>query len=74
MLGALFLRTVEPYPLAVITLIAGGVCLSRNILGAHYLSDVIAGIGMAVIGLPLTMTFANMVIRKMKQEQLPKLL
>lgn len=57
----------------VIALIAGGVCLSRIILGAHYLSDVIAGIGMAVIGFPLTMMFANMVFRKMKQEQLPKL-
>jgi len=57
----------------VIALIAGGVCFSRIVLGAHYLSDVIAGAGMALIGLPLTMLFANMVLRKMKQEQLPKL-
>ena len=57
----------------VIALIAGGVCFSRIVLGAHYLSDVLAGIGMALIGLPLSMLFANMVLRKAKQEQLPTL-
>ncbi len=57
----------------VIILIAGGVCISRIILGAHYLSDVLAGIGMALIGLPLSMLFANMVLRKAQKEQLPKL-
>ena len=57
----------------VIGLIAGGVCFSRVVLGAHYVGDVMAGIGMALIGLPLSMMFANMLLRKMKQEQLPKL-
>ena len=57
----------------LITLIAVGVCFSRIILGAHYLSDVIAGIGMALIGLPFSMMFANMVLRKSNQEMLPKL-
>lgn len=57
----------------IIVLIASGVCISRIILGAHYLSDVLAGIGMALIGLPISMLFANMVLRKAKQEQLPKL-
>jgi membrane-associated phospholipid phosphatase len=57
----------------VIGLIAGGVCFSRIVLGAHYVSDVLAGIGMALVGLPLSMMFANMLLRKMKQEQLPKL-
>jgi len=57
----------------VIALIGGGVCFSRIVLGAHFLSDVIAGIGMALIGLPLSMLFANMVLRKAKQEQLPTL-
>ena len=57
----------------VIGLIAVGVCFRRIVLGAHYVSDVLAGIGMALIGLPLSMMFANMVLRKMKQEQLPKL-
>jgi len=57
----------------VIGLIAGGVCFSRIVLGAHYVSDVLAGIGMALIGLPLSMMFANMLLRKMKQERLPML-
>jgi len=57
----------------VIGLIAAGICFSRIVLGAHYVSDVLAGIGMALIGLPLSMMFANMLLRRMKQEQLPKL-
>ena len=57
----------------VIGLIACGVCFSRIVLGAHYVSDVLAGIGMALIGLPLSMMFANMPLRKMKQERLPML-
>lgn len=56
---------------AVIALIGIGVCFSRIALGAHYLSDVLAGIGMALIGLPLTMIFANMLLRKMPQDRLP---
>jgi len=57
----------------VLGLIAGGVCLSRIVLGAHYVSDVLAGIGTALIGLPLSMMFANMPLRKAKQEQLTEL-
>jgi len=57
----------------VVLLIACGVCFSRIALGAHYLSDVIAGIGMAVIGFPFSMLFANMVLRKVDPNQLPKL-
>jgi len=57
----------------VIVLIASGVCFSRIVLGAHYLSDVLAGVGTALIGLPLSMLFANMVLRKAKQEQLVRL-
>ncbi len=57
----------------VIGLLAVGVCFSRVVLGAHYVSDVMAGIGMATIGLPFTMMFANMPLRKMTQEQLPRL-
>jgi membrane-associated phospholipid phosphatase len=55
----------------VITFIAGGVCFSRIVLGAHYVSDVAAGIGIALIGLSFSMLFANMVLRKNKQERLP---
>jgi len=57
----------------MIALIAIGVCISRVVLGAHYLSDVIAGIGMALIGFPFTMMFANMILRKASQEKLPTL-
>ena len=57
----------------MLLMIGIGVCFSRVALGAHYLSDVLGGIGMALIGLPLTMLFANMVLRKAKQEQLPVL-
>lgn len=55
----------------LIALIAAGVCFSRIVLGAHYVSDVVAGIGTALMGLPLTMMFGNMVLRKMPQERLP---
>ena len=55
----------------VIAFIAGGVCFSRIVLGAHYVSDVVAGIGMALVGLPCSMMFANMVLRKTNQERLP---
>jgi undecaprenyl-diphosphatase len=57
----------------VLALIGAGVCFSRVVLGAHYLSDVLAGIGMALIGFPFSMMFANMVLRKGNQEQLPSL-
>lgn len=60
--------------LKIILIIMGlGVCFSRFALGAHYLSDVLAGIGMALVGLPLSMLFANMVLRKSTQEKLPAL-
>jgi len=55
----------------VIAFVAGGVCFSRIVLGAHYVSDVVAGIGMALIGLSFSMLFANVVLRKIKQERLP---
>ena len=55
----------------LLSLVAGGVCLSRVVLGAHYVSDVLAGIGMALVGLPLTMLFAHMILKQSTQEQLP---
>jgi undecaprenyl-diphosphatase len=57
----------------LIACIAGGVCFSRIVLGAHYVSDVFAGIGMALVGLPVSMSFANLILRKIKQERLPLL-
>ncbi len=55
----------------IVSLMAVGVCISRVMLGAHYVSDVIAGAGMALIGLPFSMLFANMIFRQTKSEQLP---
>jgi membrane-associated phospholipid phosphatase len=55
----------------VIAFIACGVCFSRVVLGAHYVSDVVAGMGIALIGLPFSMLFANMVLRRTNQERLP---
>ena len=55
----------------VITLTAAGVCLSRTVLGAHYLSDVVAGVGMALIGLPFSILFANMILKRIPREKLP---
>ena len=66
-------KTIHKVIKIIITVIASGVCISRVILGAHYLSDVLAGIGMALIGLPLSMLFANMILHRAKEEQLPRL-
>ena len=57
----------------ILSLIGIGVCFSRVALGAHYLSDVLGGIGMALVVLPLTMLCANMVLRNAKQDRLPAL-
>jgi len=66
-------RSIHKAIKTIIALIGVGVCFSRIALGAHYLSDVLAGIGTALVGLPLTMLFANMVLRKSTQEKLPAL-
>ena len=55
----------------IIAVVALGVCFSRIVLGAHYVSDVIAGIGIGFIGLPFTMLFANMILKQVKLEKLP---
>lgn len=54
-----------------IVVIAGGVCFSRIVLGAHYVSDVAAGIGMGLVGFPLSMSFANMILKQTNDKQLP---
>jgi membrane-associated phospholipid phosphatase len=65
---SLFQRGVK-----VLTLIlALGVGFSRVLLGAHYLSDVLAGIGTALVGLPPAMFFANLLLRRIRPEQLPR--
>ncbi len=57
----------------VVALLAVGVAFGRIILGAHYLSDVLAGIGTAFLGLPFSMLVAHAVLRRMDESQLPKL-
>ena len=55
----------------IMVVLAGGVCVSRIVLGAHYVSDVFAGIGMGIVGLPFTMLFANLILKRIKPEKLP---
>jgi undecaprenyl-diphosphatase len=42
-----------------------GLCYSRVLLGAHYVSDVLAGIGMALICFPLVTLLNNRILRNM---------
>jgi undecaprenyl-diphosphatase len=52
-------------------LLALGVAASRIVLGAHYLSDVLAGAGMAFIGLPMSMLLAHLILGRIAVSQLP---
>ena len=54
----------------VIVIIVIGVCYSRVLLGAHYVSDVLAGVGMALTCLPLAAMLSNMALRRMTRERL----
>jgi undecaprenyl-diphosphatase len=53
--------------------LAAGVGLSRVMLGAHYLSDVLAGMGTALVGLPLAVVVADRIMRRVKPEKMPKM-
>ncbi len=53
--------------LAVIALL---VCLSRIVLGRHYTSDVLAGIGWAFLCLPAAVLLTNVILRRMKDRDL----
>ena len=50
--------------------IAIGVCYSRVLLGAHYVSDVLAGAGMALICIPLVIPLNNKILRQMTRKRL----
>ena len=41
------------------------VCFSRIFLGAHYLSDILSGIGWAFVCLPVSAILSNLILRKM---------
>ena len=54
----------------LLAIIAFGVCYSRVLLGAHYVSDVLAGVGMALICFPLVIPLNNKILSKMTKERL----
>ena len=65
----LFERGVQ----ALVLIMALGVAASRVLLGAHYLSDVLAGMGTALIGLPVAVVFANLLLRRINPQKLPRM-
>ena len=61
--------TIHKVVKVLLALIAGWICLSRIILGAHYLSDVLGGFGIAFAMLPVALLAANSVIGKSSKEK-----
>ena len=53
----------------IVMLTAILVCMSRIVLGAHYLSDVLAGAGWSVLCLPVSVYFTNRLLSKMSPER-----
>jgi undecaprenyl-diphosphatase len=53
-----------------LAILALGVCYSRVVLGAHYLSDVLAGAGLALICLPLVTLFNNKMLTRMPEKRI----
>jgi len=53
----------------IVMLTAILVCLSRIVLGAHYLSDVLGGAGWSVICLPVSVYLTNRLLSKMSPER-----
>lgn len=54
----------------LLAVIALCVCYSRVLLGAHYVSDVLAGIGTALLCFPLATLLSNKILSKMTRERL----
>jgi undecaprenyl-diphosphatase len=53
----------------LLVILALGVCYSRIVLGAHYLSDVLAGAGLALISLPPITFLNNKMLSRMPAER-----
>jgi undecaprenyl-diphosphatase len=66
---SLFQRGIK----ALVLIVALGVCTSRVVLGAHYLSDVLAGMGTALVGVPVAVLVANLVLRRIDPQRLPRM-
>ena len=54
----------------LLAVIVFGVCCSRVLLGAHYVSDVLASAGMALICFPLVTLLNNKILSNMTEERL----
>jgi len=54
----------------LLAIIVFGVCYSRVLLGAHYVSDVLAGVGMALICFPWVTLLSNRILSNMTNERL----
>lgn len=57
----------------LVGVLALGVALSRILLGAHYVSDVVAGMGMAFLGLPIAIWLAHLILAGVPSQRLPSL-
>ena len=66
---SLFVRCVKGL-LVILAILMGS---SRILLGAHFLSDVLAGTGTAFLGFPLALSFGRMVLKKIPDDQLRKM-
>ena len=55
---------------AILAFIALMVCFARIFLGAHYFSDVLAGIGWAFLCLPFSVFLSNRVLKRMSYKKL----
>ena len=53
----------------ILVFVAAMVCFSRIFLGAHYLSDVLSGIGLAFICLPVSARLSNIILKKMSHQK-----